>query len=212
MSAPRRQRGLTLVELLVALGIFALVSAASTTVLSLAIAGRDQLEASTDEVRRVERARSLLRADLGQLSARPVRDAEGRAEPAFAGGEGIRVPLGAREGQREGEDTLIVLTRTGWDNPGDLRPRATLQRVTWLVRDGALIRRTRPYLDAAAGTPSTDQVVLGDLTSVEVGFYDGQAWRSGFASEEGGAPLAVRLSFDHPGLGPLRNDFLTGPR
>ena len=200
-----------MVELLVALAIFALVSTASVGVLSLAMAGRDQLAAATSEARTLERARSLMRADLSQVVPRAVRDADGSAGPALAGGEGLR---DARPGQGAGEETvLLVLTRSGWDDPGNLHPRPELQRVAYLVRGGALVRRTRPYLDAGPATPHQDQVLLGDLTDVSVAFHDGKAWLPGFAGGEGeDLPLAVRFAFDHPSLGPSRHDFLAGPR
>ena len=202
-----RQRGVTLVELLVALGIFALVSTASLAVLTLSLAGRDQLEAATGEARRLERARSLMRADFAQLAPRPVRE-EGGAVPAFTGGTTLP---DRRPGAAQGADetVLVALTRSGWDDPGNLRPRSELQRVSYLARGGALVRRTRPYLDAAPATPAQDQVLLEGLTDVSVRFHDGQAWRDG-AGEA--LPRAVRIAFDHPGLGPTRHDFLVGPR
>ena len=207
----RGQRGLTLVELLVALGIFSLVSAASLSVLSLALSGQDQLRTSTEEVRRLERMRTLLRGDLMQLADRPVRNAEGQSEPKLIGGAALS---DRRPGAREAADetVLIRLTRGGWTNPGALRPRAELQRVTYLLKDGALVRRVRPFLDASPGTPAQDQVLLDGLTAATVAFHDGQAWQDGFASEEGGAPLAVRVEIDAPALGLVQHDFLAGPR
>lgn len=207
--ARARQRGVTLIELLVALGIFALIGSASIGVLSLALAGRDQLDAATDEARTLERARSLMRADLMQIAPRPVREEEGAA-PAFAGGPALADRRPGDTRVAADETVLLSLTRTGWDDPSNLRPRPELQRVTYLTREGELIRRTRPYLDAAPDTPSQDQVLLSDLTDVSVGFHDGDAWRDG--AEDAELPQAVRIAFDHPTLGPVRNDFLAGPR
>lgn len=208
---PRRQRGLTLVELLVALGIFSLVATGSVTVLTLALSGRDQLEAATDQARELERARSLIRSDLMQLAPRAVRDEDGNAEPALVGGD-AREAAAPRPAVATGEVVLMRLTRGGWDNPGALRPRAELQRVTYLVREGQLVRRTRPFLDAAPGTPSQDQVLLDGVADADVAFHDGEGWRDGFAGGPGQVPRAVRLDLDHSAFGPLRQDFLAGPR
>lgn len=182
--------------------------------LGLALAGRDQLEAATSEARQLERARSLMRADLAQVVPRPVRDADGRAAPALAGGEGLPTARPGQPGTAPGETVLLVLTRSGWDDPGNLRPRSELQRVTYLARDGALIRRTRPYLDAAPDTPSQDQVLLEDLTDLSVAFHDGREWRDGYAGTEADdeLPRAVRFAFDHPALGLTNHDFLAGPQ
>lgn len=209
------QRGVTLVELLVALGIFAMVSAASMAVLNLALSGREQLERATDEVRELERMRTLMRADLSQIVKRAVREQTGQTTPVMIGGEAlgtggpgslINAPVSA------GEEVLVVLTRSGWDNPGALRPRASLQRVTYLVANGDLIRRTRPFLDADLATPNQDQILLSGLTTAVVAFHDGQEWRPGFASEESQVPRAVRFEIDHPDTGVVRHDFLVGPR
>ena len=182
--------------------------------LGLALSGRDQLEAATDEARALERARALLRADLAQIVPRPARGPDGEPSPALAGGDGLPDTRPGQAGTAPGETVLLALTRGGWDDPGNLRPRPELQRVTYLTRGGVLVRRTRPYLDAALQTPSQDQVLLADLTDLSVAFHDGREWRDGHAGGEDGTdlPLAVRIAFDHPALGPTRHDFLAGPR
>ena len=202
-----RQRGLTLVEMLVALGIFALVGTASVAVISLALDGQTQLEAQTDALGEVERLRALLRADLAQSIERSAREGTGETLPAMGGGDAL--PLDPRADELG--DLLLVLTRTGWDNPGALRPRSELQRVEYRLRDDALIRRTRPYLDAAPETPHTEQLLLEGIGAVEIAFWDGQTWRPGFAGDDTAPfPPAVRLAFDHPAYARLTNDFLVG--
>ncbi|WP_031549648.1 type II secretion system minor pseudopilin GspJ [Parvularcula oceani] len=199
------QRGLTLVELLVALGIFALVSAASIAVFSLAIGSRAQLEEATDETMRLERARALIRSDLAQLVPRPVQES-GEARASFVGGTAIL------EGADD-ETVLMALTRSGWSNPGAARPRAELQRVEYVLREGSLIRRSRPFLDAVEATPRTEQVLLAGVEAADMRFFDGDSWRPGFSAPSGQpGPRAVRLEMIHPRFGPLRQDFLAGPR
>ena len=206
-AARVRQAGLTLVEMLVALGIFALVGTASVAVISLALDGQGQLEAQTDALGEVERVRALLRADLAQAADRPAREGTGEALPAMGGGDAL--PIDPRA--EELGDLLLILTRTGWDNPGAARPRSELQRVEYRLRDGTLIRRTRPYLDAAPDTPHAEQVLIEDVEAAEIGFWDGQVWRPGFLGEDATPfPPAIRLAFDHPAYGRLTNDFLVG--
>ena len=210
-----RQRGLTLVEMLVALGIFAMIGTASVAVVGIALSGQEQLSAQTGALGAIERARSLLRADLMQAVDRPVREGGlgagggSREAPALAGGDAL--PPDAED---EALGTLLLtLTRGGWDNPGDARPRSELQRVEYRLRGDALVRRTRPYLDAAPQTPHTEQVILEGVEAAEAAFWDGQAWRPGFASQNGDAfPPAVRLVLDTRAYGRLTNDFLVAPR
>ena len=203
------QRGLTLVEMLVALGIFSLIGTASVAVIGVALSGQTQLEAQTEALGRLERTRALLRADLAQVVDRPVREPDGRDGAAFAGGDALPEIL---SDEALGVP-LLVLTRGGWTNPGDARPRSELQRVEYRLRDGILIRRSRPFLDAANDTPHTEQVLLDGLDDASAAFWDGQAWRPGFAGEDGTPfPPAMRLTLQHPAYGALTNDFLVaGP-
>ena len=206
------QAGLTLVEMLVALGIFAMVGTASVAVVGIALSGQAQLTAQTDALGAIERTRSLLRADLAQAVDRPVREGpvgQERDVPAMAGGDAVP----SAPGEEALGTLLLTLTRGGWDNPGDARPRAELQRVEYRVRDGQFLRRTRPFLDATAQTPHTEQILLTGIEAAEAAFWDGQAWRPGFASEDSAAfPPAVRIVLDHPAYGTITNDFLVGPR
>ena len=139
---------------------------------------------------------------------------QGRAGPAlvmqaaasFVGGTAIL------EGADD-ETVLMALTRSGWSNPGAARPRAELQRVEYVLREGSLIRRSRPFLDAVEATPRTEQVLLAGVEAADMRFFDGDSWRPGFSAPSGQpGPRAVRLEMIHPRFGPLRQDFLAGPR
>lgn len=202
------QRGLTLVELLVALMVFAFVSAAAVGVMHQAGQGEARLKEVTATLAELERARALLRQDLLQIAARPYRDPGSTAlMPAMLGGERAR----ARFEEEEGEVLLMAFVRRGWSNPGAAKPRASLQHVTYLVRDDTLIRRTRPFLDAVHQTPVTEQILFEEVRNVRIAFLLGTRWRSDWQSAQGEtAPWAVRLEMTHPVYGDLVQDFLAG--
>lgn len=201
------QRGLTLVEVMVALGIFATVSVISVSAFSLAARGAEQLEEATRRTGDLERLRGLLRQDLYQAAPRAVFEPEAQApRPPFMGGRAVNELLQRGEGE-----ALLALVRTGWANPGAREPRPELQAVTYLIRDQQLIRRTRPFLDAVIETPFRDDVLLTDIAEAEIEFLVDLEWRDSFGLETGEVfPAAIKLSLEHPDYGPLEQVFLVG--
>ena len=146
MTAPRiRDAGFTLVELLIAILLFALLSAAAAALLSFAVDARGRTGERLDTLAAVTRTRALLTADLGQAAARPWRDDRGTLRPALVGREG---------------DALLTLVRRGWRNDGGAA-RASLQRVEYRLLEGRLERRSWTMIDGAA--PKSEVVMLSGV-------------------------------------------------
>ncbi|MEM9988759.1 MAG: type II secretion system minor pseudopilin GspJ [Pseudomonadota bacterium] len=207
MASPS-QKGLTLVELLIALMVFAFVSAAAVGVMTIASQGESQVTRVTQTLSELERARSLLRNDLLQIVDRSYGDSFTTAPlPPMLGGDRARNML--EEG--DGETILMAFVRRGWANPGAAQPRASLQHVTYLVKEETLIRRTRPFLDAVTDTPQADQVLLNNVEDIRIRFLNGLNWQEDWeALPRQPAPDAVRLNMMHPIYGELTQDFLSG--
>lgn len=82
----RQVAGFTLVEMLVAVLVFALISAAGVVVLAQAADHQATVGARLDRLGEFQRARALLQADLSQVALRRVRSPDGgAARDAFAG-------------------------------------------------------------------------------------------------------------------------------
>ena len=197
MPTPATLRsGFTLVEVLVALTLFALIAAAGTAVLSLSIDNRFAVRAATERTAGLQRMRSLLKADLGQATARRTRDRNGAPQPlALAGGPG------------SGEPVLIV-TRAGWSNAGGAG-RPSLQRVEYRLVDGRLERRASPFLDGSR--PGPPQVLLSGVTDLKVTFLQaGRETPVPTPGPTGSPPVAVRFSLTLEGYGRLDQLFLIG--
>src|SRR3546814_15082683 len=80
MKAP----GFTLVEMLVALLIFAMLSAVGVTVMAYAADNQGVVKARMDRLGELQSARALLKADLAQAAVRRVRGRDGNpARTAF---------------------------------------------------------------------------------------------------------------------------------
>lgn len=161
-----RRSGMTLVEVLIAMLIFALIAAAAALSLRLAADARDQLSVADKRIAEIEIARALIREDLAQVVARRTRDEFGDAfGAAFLGGVETRSrpPVA-------GEALLAAFVRGGWTNPDYEAPRSSLQFVEYIARGGALIRRTRPFLDDARGQPRVERVLIADARDISIMF------------------------------------------
>lgn len=188
--------GFTLVEVLVSLLIFALIAAAGALVLSQTIDNRFAVKAATDRVGDLQRLRTLLKADLGQATARRVRGPTGRPQ---------QQPITASSTPGE---PVLMLVRAGWTNPGE-QPRASLQRVEYAVVGDRLERRVAPRLDGARVGPA--QVLYRGVSGVRVTFLrDGTEAPAFISSADKPLPDAVRLVMTLEDYGEVDQLFLVG--
>jgi len=197
----RASPGFTLVEMLVALFIFAIISAAGVGIVTYGIDAKAATAQATDRLRDVQIARAMLKADLAQPVMRQVRDAYGDNRlPVFSGGI-----------TRQGDGTLMSFVRGGWANPGLAEDRSDLQFVQYAVKDDRLIRRSRSRLDATVNTPDEERVLLSGVSNVEIRFYKAGQWADRFGTGLKGQmdlPDAVALDMDVQGIGHLTQLFL----
>ena len=207
------QRGVTLPELLISLLIFAMISGVAVYALRLTVEGRDQLGLADSEIRDMQIARLLIKEDLLQAVPRVTRDEFGNANPGvFLGGKGL-----AFRPPKAGETVLMAFVRAGWENPGELSPRSTLQAVEYVLVGDNLVRRTRPYLDDARGQQRSDRALISGVDAAEVGFFAGQSsaglqWSDLWPSpqSQGAIPSAVRLTLSTRRLGRFDQLFYVG--
>lgn len=204
--------GFSLVEVLVAVLIFAMTGAVGLALLTAALDSRDMLTSRQDDITRLDTARMLLRDDLGQLAMRPTRGDDGQASSTVLAGSADGVSLWGAPA--DGEVTVLALTRRGWANPGGQRPRGSLQRVEYVLTVEGLVRRVTPYPDSRAETPVTDRLIVPGAGAVSVEFLHGRQWLSrgavSLASGASPAPQAVRLRYDLPRLGEVEHVVLIG--
>lgn len=208
MSPASCQRGLTLVELLIALAVFAVLSAVAVGVLRTAIVAEERSALAAAELSVLERSRAIIRADFLQIADRPYRqNFSSGLTPAVLGGLSAEAATETESGER----ILMTFVRDGWANPGAREPRSTLQHVTYLVREDDLIRRTRPFVDSVRETPTREQVLFESVNDVVIEFFGPRGWIADWRSDGGAAALpAVRILFVHPALGELEQAFVVG--
>lgn len=201
--APRR--GFTLLETLVAVGIFSLIAVAGAASVRFAHTSQEAAQNAGDRLAALMAARAVMRADFDQAIARPTQDPFGAdRRPAFLGGAQIL------------DGVLFAFVHGGWENPlGAARP--TLQHVSYEMAEGAFVRVVRPRLDPTQDTPETARRLIDGVSDVRVRFFSGGTWfdrwgvrDGGGAVTDAGAPEAVELVMTIEGVGRVRQIFLVG--
>ena len=202
--AADKSAGFSLLEVLIATFVFAIIGAISVALMATTLTARDVNEEALTRTAAIDRLRVLLREDLGQLADGPVRDPEGYVRGyVFAGDSaGLRLQEGADD-----ERILFAFTRLGRANPGYVRARSSLIHVEYLVRGEQLIRRASDYPDMTGQTRQTEQVLAERAEAITADFYYGVNWRSQAMRRPGidaeAFPRAVRLRFIAPDFGDL---------
>lgn len=151
----KNEDGFTLVEMLIAMFIFSLISVGSMAALTGGLRGKEQIAARMDAAASNDTARALIKADLDHLILYPARDPLGTPEPYQLAG---------------GDNNLMAFTRTGRANPGALEARGDLQRVEYRFTDGAIIRRALASANPAPDVAVIERVLYDDVQSAEMKF------------------------------------------
>ena len=151
MSA-RLRSGFTLIEVLVALAVFGVLSVVAYMALGQTLANADLLGERMQRLEAIQRTIRYLDSDLMQTSPRPVRSLLGDGyEPA------IRSSFGS--------EYALEVTHGGWTNPAGL-PRGTLQRSAYRIEDGELIRYHWRVLDRTINNEPIETVLLDGVESI----------------------------------------------
>jgi general secretion pathway protein J len=162
MSA-RRQRGFTLIEVLVASVILTVMGVMAYRGVTEARVAVGNAESHLDRLREVQRAMQVVVTDFRTLTRRPVREPIGDGFRASL----LRDPNGI---------TLAELSRAGWPN-GAGTPRGTDQRVLYRLDQGALVREHWTVMDPTLATPPVKRELLTGVERVDIRYLTtGREW------------------------------------
>lgn len=154
----RAPRGFTLVELLVAVAIVAVIGVIAFVGLSRVIDQQTQARTRTERWQEIQLAMRLVTQDLAQLHPRATREEQGETyQPSMLADPSAQFAL--------------EFSRAGWANPAGLA-RGTVLRVAYDWDDDKLIRWHWTVMDRTFSTPPVRQELLEGVEKVEVRFLD----------------------------------------
>jgi len=155
MSAARNSEdGFTLVEVLISLFIFAIISAGTLGAMFQTFAAKDRLNLATEQLADVATFRAIIRADMDALTLRPARDGLGGMERTLLTTDG---------------DALLQFTRLGRSNPVGAK-RGQAQRVQYIFRNNQFIRETLTHENPDQLDGWRGRVLMDNIDNAEV-FY-----------------------------------------
>jgi general secretion pathway protein J len=185
----RRAAGFTLLEVVVAVSIFAVIGIIALTGLGKMTRDGQALAEANNRLSDLQFAVVYFDRDWAQVSPR-----------------GIRNQYGDSEANIVIADDTITFTRSGWSNLLGYR-RSNLQRVQYLVDDERLLRRYWQSLDQGIGEQPVETVLLDRVESMEVALLNavGSPLRSWppEASDNDGQPILLSLKLELPDRGDI---------
>jgi len=195
----RTSAGFTLIEVMVSVAVFAVISAAMLVALNQVLNSAATSKRALGELAAVQRAFVLIGEDLRQTADRPARTAIGDVKPAFS------VEPDGFEFSRAGD------RRIRGDASGDLR------RIGYrLTTEGELVRLRWPRVDRARRGAPVRQVLLEDVDSWRLRYYLDGEWhdqwpprRRGDSGDAAGPayPRGVAIRLVLPGHGAIKRTF-----
>lgn len=215
-----RNYGFTLIEVMVAIAVFAVIAAGVYRVLSAMVESQDKVAAHAGALRDLQRSLWIISMDMNQLVMRDERKPDDKRSPALVA---------------DSDDYLLQFTRQGLRNPL-LDARSELDRVAYSVGtapyedDGvfqkklgknkgkSLLRHAWSAVDRRENAKDTVQVLFPEVDDVNFAFMNAKGdWKTDWPEKKlddkehvRSLPVAIKLTLKTARYGVLEQVFQVG--
>ena len=186
-----KQSGITLLELLVVIAVFSIMSAAAYSGLQNSLKAEENFSASMKDLEAVQMSLTLFQRDIMQLSPRGIRDAFGDDEAAIVLFNGRELTF-----TRGGNFSSLKLDQTG------------LTRVSYSLQDEQFIRSHWRHLDSTQGDRPLSASLLGKVTNLQIRVLDqNNLWHLDWPISNNAKIRALELTIELEDWGEIRRLF-----
>ena len=207
MIVQGRHHGFTLIEILVAVAILAIIAVASSTVLSSVIDSAEASENQMQELEMLQRSMMVIERDMSQIIALAPRLSGQDNEVVIQGGNGVADSLA------DG----ILFTRNGWANPLQRLPRSNLQGVGYRLNGSNELERIYTFfIDNVTNTEPQTRVLLPNVSNLIIEFAIGTnnrneiQWEEQFTGTQ--LPRGIAIVITSETFGEIRREFAILPQ
>lgn len=192
MIANHHQRGVTLLELLVAISLFAVVGLVATLFLTQTLNGAKRLEIHNEELISLQTGMTLFEQDLVQVKLRGYKNS-------------IEQPTVTRQppllAYHQSKPFLLQFIRSG-----SVRSASSPQLIRYRVFEGNLLRATNTTVDGVTQENWQETVLIMGIAEAALETYFDQQWMQGWSEltisrDATDLPKAIKLVLQHQRLG-----------
>ena len=191
-----RPQGFTLIEIIVALSVFAILGSIAFTGLNTVLNAQYALAEKNQHIVELQLSFKYMERDLKQALARTIRDQYGDFQPMFS----------------SDGDQIMAFTYSGVRNPAQ-QARSAMQRVAYQFESDQLVRHNWNQLDGATEVNARELVLINDLEYLEWQFLNhDNDWINqwppiNLEPTAASLPRAVMLTVNSPSLGDIARIF-----